>query len=137
MHTWWAITIKMNQLHKFSVEFSIFFFSKEVVLQSYIFGKVVENSQNISKTINCHGHRWLNKYLLYVSEKVPMKSLASMCSSSYTKTIIQFYNYKVIFIFQLKSQVTKDIFDLMTSTALSVDKKYRDRSIGDHFMATR
>lgn len=57
---------------------------------------------------------------------------------------------------QFKSQVTKDLFDLMmilyenfdtfehygvdkylTSFGLSVGRKYRGRSIGDHFLATR
>lgn len=61
-----------------------------------------------------------------------------------------------VFIFQLKSQVTKDIFDLvlllfenydpttkynvseyLTSFGLSVDRKYRGRSIGDHFLSSR
>lgn len=59
-------------------------------------------------------------------------------------------------LFQFKSQVTKDIFDLMmilyenfnvfenygvdkylTSFGLSVGRKYRGRAIGDHFLATR
>lgn len=61
-----------------------------------------------------------------------------------------------IFFFQFKSQITKTIFDLeficyqdfdvfkfygvdkiLTSFGLSVNRKYRGRSIGDHLLATR
>lgn len=50
------------------------------IIKKYIFKKVVESNKNISMTINWHGRRWLSKKcLLYVSKKILMKSLVSIC----------------------------------------------------------
>lgn len=83
-----------------------------------------------------------------------LDDLYKSVSSAHPLSVLNVSKWKSLF--QFKSQVTKDIFDLMmilyenfdtfeyygvdeylTSFGLSVDRKYRGRKIGDEFLDTR